>query len=193
MAGPYRSVHDSELRVIFYLTPQTGRAFMFTVHTQAFNGSNTSGVTVVLREMLLLHDMSPGQRAQFKRHIAEALPSREQIAIRFHLISIVDRVFETPWAYPALLDTKTCLDLWHQFNAVATDSDTVASTGADPVSSKGVGAALVAIFKKAGAFLTFTVGYTQYLAGKNKDYYAFYAKRISDELALRGIAPSSLK
>lgn len=193
MAGPYRYVHDTELRDIFYLTPQTGQAFMFTVHTQAFPGADSPGVTAALREMLTIHDMSPAQRTAFKRHIAQALPSREQIVIRAHLISIVDRVFEKPWTYPALLDTNTCRELWQQLNSVASESDTVASTGADPVFSKGIGAALVFLFKKTGAFITFATGYTQYLAGKNKDYYAFYAKRISDELALRGVPPSTLK
>lgn len=193
MGAPYRNVQDSELRDIFYLTPQTGTSFMFTVHTPDFPGSESPAVTPILRDMLTVHDMSSPQREQLKRHIAQTLSGRDQIPIQAHLISLVDRAVEEPWAFPVMLDTPTCRELWHEFNSVATGSNTVASTGADPVSSKGIGAALVAIFKKTGALITFSVGYAQYIFGKNRDYYAFHAKRISDELALRGIPPSSLK
>ncbi len=100
---------------------------------------------------------------------------------------------EEPWAFPVMLDTPTCCELWHTFNAVANGSDRVASTGADPVSSKGIGAALIAIFKKTGALITFSLSYAQYIFGKNRDYYAYHARRIADELALRGVPPSSLR
>lgn len=110
MAGPYRSVHDSELRDIFYLTPQSGRAFMFTVHTQAFPGAASPTVTAILREMLSLHDMSPPQRVQFKRHIAEALPGREQIVIRAHLVNIVAEYRKDPGLILRYLTPRRCLN-----------------------------------------------------------------------------------
>ncbi|WP_174278969.1 hypothetical protein [Sphingomonas bacterium] len=76
MPAPYRAVQDSELRDIFYLTPQTGTSFMFTIHTPDFPGSQAPNVLVLLREMLTVHDMSPAGREQLKRRIAQALLGR---------------------------------------------------------------------------------------------------------------------
>jgi hypothetical protein len=192
--GPYRLVKDGELRDIFYLTPQTGRTFIypFPVTTGHFHGSQDARVTPIPREMLGLYGYTPAQGVALKGRIAAALPDREAIVIRAKLISLVDHVFEKPWAFPALLATPTCRKLFRELNATAGVADHVASTGADPATQTGLGALLTHFLKKAGAVAALSVIWTQYLSGKTKDYYAFYAKRVSDELALRGIAPSSL-
>lgn len=192
--GPYRPVRDGELRDIFYLTPQSGRTFLLPtpVSVGAFPGSNDPRVTPMLREMLGLYGFNYGQRVRLKARIAQTLSEREVIPIRAHLISLVDRVFEKPWAFPALLDTATCRALYQKFNEVSGAADTIASTAADPIAQRGLDMGVTAILKKVGGMIMATLNWTQYLGGKTKDYYGFYANGISDELALRGIPPSSL-
>lgn len=200
--GPFRFVSDGELRDIFYLTPQSGTAFMLRVGTGPFPHANEPIVTPILREMLYLFQLRPGERLELRKRIEAAFADREHIPIRAKLLSLIGRVQQEPWAFPALLDTKMCRELYTKLNGVAGASDTVASLGSDPVSDLGIAAVLKKIFDnvpgsaavKAGAagMAAFGVALTRYFAGKSKDYYAFYTKRISDELALRGVPPSSL-
>ena len=125
--------------------------------------------------MLGLLGLTSEQRRQLRDEIAATLPERELIPIRAHLISLTDRVLETPWAYPALLDTHACRDLHRKFNDLAGHADVIASTGADPVTQYPVGPVLTALFKSLGAVIGFGINWTQWLSGKTKDYYAFYA------------------
>jgi hypothetical protein len=193
MTGFYRKIRDEELRNIFYLIPQKGSAFMLDIQTGAFHGSNRPGVTALLRDMMGLMNMTIPQRSALRQKIAGALPSREDVAIRARLISLTTIVLQRPWAFPALLDTPTCRALYAEMNKIAGYADTPASGLADPVSELGIAGAISKIFRAFGPMVTFGVDLTRYLGGKTKDYYAFYAKRISDELALRGISPSSLR
>ncbi|RYF12458.1 MAG: hypothetical protein EOO77_17385 [Oxalobacteraceae bacterium] len=193
MAGLYRNVRDEELRDIFYLTPQKGSAFMLEIQTGAFHGSNRPGVTALLRDMLGLMKMTFPQRTALRQKIARTLAAREDIAVKAKLVSLTTMIPQRPWAFPALLDTPTCRGLYTEMNKIAGYADTPASGLADPVSEFGIAAAISKIFRAFGTVVTFGVDLTRYLGGKTKDYYAFYAKRISDELALRGIAPSSLQ
>ena len=82
--------------------------------------------------------------------------------------------------------------IYHLIKQVADISDKT-STGSDPVASLGVSWLIkrVAGIGTAG-IVGFGLQLTRYFGKKNKEYYSFYAKRISDELALRGIAPSTL-
>lgn len=203
--GPYRFVSDSELRDIFYLTPQKGTTVMapFNITTPNFPHSTDPAVMSLLRELLYLFKMSVAERLQLRKRIETILNDREHIPIRAKLISLMSRIREQPWAYPALLDTKMCKELYAKLNQVAEVSDTVATVGSDPVSDIGVGAGLRKIFMSVqgsaavksvtAGMAAFAVSLTRFFGGKSKDYYAFYARRISNELALRGIPPSTLQ
>jgi hypothetical protein len=185
--GPYRAVSDRELRPIFYLVPVTGDAFMFSVTAKPPPGTEQPVVTRLLRAMLYVLVSSNSQQQALVREIERELPDRNDIAIKAKLMSLVRLVRERPWAYPALVDTYRCHQYHSAMKGVANASDTPAKVGADPVSGLGIGALL-----KSVPHIAFGLGLTNYFGGKSKDYYDFYARRIADELALRGIAPSTL-
>jgi len=187
--GPYRPVSDGELRSIFYLTPQTGRSFSLPVSTTPPPGTDQPQVTRLLRAMLYLRVEAPNQRDALYRAIEAGLPGRNNIAIKAALLSRCRQVIETPWAYPALHDTDSCKRMYNELKPIMEASDQVANAGSDPVSSMGIGAVLTKLLSSAAAF---GYGLATYFGGKSKDYYDFYMRRISQELALRGVPESSL-
>ena len=191
--GPYRTVADAELRDIFFLTPQSGQALMISVKTGPFPGSTNPAVTPLLREMLYLLVMKPAELVALRRRIEHDLAGRDAIPIRAKLLSLVVHVFDEPWAFPALLDTPRCRAAYKELGGIANVSGKVSNLGTDPVSDLGVAAGLKKLFGTAlTGMAAFGVSLTHYFGGRSQAYYSFYAKRISDELALRGIPPSSL-
>lgn len=186
-AGPYRTVSDRELRPIFYLVPASGDAFMFSVTTTPPPGTEKPVVTCLLRAMLYTLVASPAERQTLVQEIERALPDRNDIAIRAKLLSLVRQAQERPWAFPALVDTIRCRRYHAEMKGAADASDIPAKVGADPVSGLGIGALLKKLPQVA-----FGLGLTNYFGGKSKDYYDFHARKIANELALRGIAPDTL-
>ena len=191
--GPYRTVADAELRDIFFLTPQSAQALMISVKTGPFPGSADPVVTPLLREMLYLLTMKPAELIALRQRIEQQLAGRDAIPIRAKLLSLVAHVFDEPWAFPALLDAPRCRAAYKELSGIAKVSGKVSDLAADPVSDLGVAAGLK---KLLGTTLTgmaaFGVSLTHYFGGRSQGYYSFYAKRLSDELALRGIPPSGL-
>lgn len=188
--GPHRSVADGELRSIFYLTPQRGRSFMFTVTTDAFVGSSHPAVTPLLRAMLYAVVNTPEQNRALAAEINAKLAGRETIPIRAKLLSHMNLVRQQPWAFPALYDTRTCRAMHQEISKIAGISDEVASNGNDFITEAGIGAALVRYVSGVAALAWQSI---RYYGGKSKDYYEFHARRIAEELALRGIPSSMLQ
>jgi hypothetical protein len=116
---------------------------------------------------------------------------------------LIGQVREKPWAFPACIDTQLCRQFYKELKPIVDASESAADFMGDPVSPPAAGAASAAIASRVGPATaaniakgfgigSFAVSLTNFFAGKSKDYYEYYMKRISDELALRGIPPSSL-
>lgn len=204
--GPYRRVRDAELRDIFYLTPQTGKSFWFVPSAMSTTapppGTEKPSVTELLRALLYLH-ASPAQPAELRRAIETRLTDRNDIAIRAKLLSLTTQVREKPWAYPACLSEPMCRRFYSQLKSIAGASEAAADTLGDPFSSTAAGGGTSYVTSKlpaatrGSAAKGFGIGFfamqlVNFFGGKSKDYHEFYMKRISDELALRGIPPNSL-
>lgn len=204
--GPYRQVSDDELRGIFYLVPQTGKSFWFVPSifstTRPPPGTEKPVVTELLRAMLYAYT-NPTQAGELRSAIAARLPDRNDIVIRAKLLSLLGQIREKPWAYPACLETRLCRQFYNQLKPIAGVSETAAETLGDPFSGAAAGGGASHFTSKlpqatrADAAVAFGMGFfaiqlINFFGGKSKDYYEFYMKRISDELALRGIPPSSL-
>ena len=188
-AGPYRIVSDNQLRPIFNLTPPTMKIIMFSYQPPEMPGVNQSVVTTLLRAMLYLHKDAPSQRDELYRDIHDRLSGRDNLAIQAALLSRCRQALEEPWNYPALLDTQTCRQLYHQLGQVTTGSDKVASIGNNPFTNIGVGALLIKYLSKlAGSGLELTT----FFAGQSKDHYQFQQDRIANELALRGLSKEAI-
>lgn len=187
--GPHRIVHDNELRDIFFLAPQHGRAFLFSVTSSLPPGTDGLAVTALLRAMLYLRVANANQRAALGREIESKLLSHNDIAIRAKLLSLCRHAIEEPWAYPALYPTDALRRFYADLKPIASASDTVANAGADPVTNMGVSAALAKLLTTAAAF---GWNLANYFGGKSKDYYEFYMQRIVIELSRRGIPATSL-
>lgn len=185
--GPFRAVSDRELRPIFYLMPATGDAFMFSVTTRPPPGSEKPEVTRLLRAMLYTLVSNEREKRELIQEIQRTLSSRNDIAIKAKLLSAMRLTREKGWAFPALVDTNRCRQYHAELKRVSDASEIPAKAGADPVSALGIGALL----RKLPQF-AFGAGLTNYMGGKSKDYYDYYARRIANELALRGIAPDTL-
>ena len=186
--GPFRRVADAELRAIFYLVPQTGKAFMFSVTTGAIPGSNDPAVTHLLRAMLYTRVSSMRQQAELRTLIGASLPDRSQIAIRAKLLSLTRGIVERPWAFPACLSTPECRSNWREMSQIASYSAIPSDRSGDAVSGLGISALL----RRVPA-LAFGAALINQFGGQSKDYYDFYARRLSNELALRGVPPDTLK
>ncbi len=205
-SGPYRRVSDRELRSIFYLIPQSGKSAWFVPSllstTMPPPGTDNPIVTEFLRAMLYVQAL-PSQEQQLRREIPRRLTDRNDIAIRAKLLSLTTQIREKPWAFPACLPEKLCRQFYKELKKIVDTSEIAADFMSDPFSSSGASGASAAIanraknfsagaFAKGSAMGMFAIGLTNFFGGKSKDYYEFYTKRISDELALRGIPPSSL-
>ncbi|WP_156347719.1 MULTISPECIES: hypothetical protein [unclassified Sphingomonas] len=204
--GPYRRVRDGELRSIFYLTQQTGKSAWFVPAwlstARPPPGTDSHVVTDLLRNMLYVHAL-PSQEQQLRREISRRLKERNDIAIRAKLLSLTTQIREKPWAFPACLPERLCRQFYQELKKIVDTSEFAADFMSDPFSSSGASGASTALvnrakslsagkFARGTAMGMFAIGLTNFFAGKSKDYYEFYTKRISDELALRGIPPSSL-
>lgn len=187
--GPYRNVGDGELRPIFYLTPQSGRSFMFNVTSTPPPGSDLPAVTALLRAMLYVRVDTRAERVALERDIGARLPNRNDIAIRAKLLSLCRQAADKPWGFPALIDTPTCRRIYAELKPLVNASDTITNTGSDPISAIAVGGVLRRVSGAAGVF---GFGLMTYFSGKSKDCYDFYARRIASELTMRGIPESSL-
>ncbi|WP_125660891.1 hypothetical protein [Sphingomonas sp. 2R-10] len=197
---------DEELRSIFYLTPQSGKSAWFVPSwlssTRPPPGAGSPIVTGLLRTMLYVHAL-PSCEQQLRREIPRRLKDRNDVAIRAKLLSLTTQIRERPWAFPACLPEKLCRQFHTELKKIVDASEVAADFMSDPFSSSGASGASTAIANRAGNLSTgsvakgfsmgmFAIGLTNFFGGKSKDYYEFYTKRISDELALRGIPPSSL-
>jgi hypothetical protein len=152
--------------------------------------------------MLYVHAF-PSQEQQLRREIPERLKERNDIAIRAKLLSLTTQIREKPWTFPACLPEKLCRQFYQELKGIADRSEMAADFMADPA-SPAVGAGGVTLLQKRAGPLSagsiakastmglFAISLTNFFAGKSKDYYEFYTRRISDELALRGIPPSTL-
>lgn len=118
-AGPYRRVSDAELRDIFYLTPQTGKSFMFSITTRPVPGVNHPAVIPLLRALLYIRTASVKDRAAFVKSAERILSDRQLIAIRAKIISLSRDVFEKPFAYPACLSTPENKTYWRELSKIA--------------------------------------------------------------------------
>lgn len=177
------------MRDIFFLTPQHGRAFIFSVTTAPPPGTAQPIVTTLLRAMLYLRADTGAQRRDLQNEIEAKLSQSDNIAIRAKLLSLCQRGLEEPWAFPALYPTDALRRFYADLKPIAAVSDTVANAGADPVANMGVSAALAKMLTTAAAF---GWNLANYFGGKSKDYYEFYLQRIALELSRRGVPPSSL-
>lgn len=188
--GPYRKVLDSELRDIFFLAPQEGRAFIFSVQSTPPPGTDSPIVTGLLRAMLYFRVDNSAQRVELQREIETKLAGHNNIAIRAKLVSICRQILAEPWAYPAAYPTDALRRFHADLKPIASASDTAANMGADPVANMAVSAALAKLLSSAAAFGWNLVNY---FGGKSKDYYEFYLNRIVIELSRRGVPPVALK
>ena len=107
--GPYRKVDDKDLRYIFYLTPQSGRAFMLSIKTSDFPGASRPEVTPLLRAMLYVLLDSPAQRMDLRREIIDKLAGRELISIQQKLLSHIEMIQQEPYLFAPCVDTQSLL------------------------------------------------------------------------------------
>lgn len=205
-SGPYRAVADAELRSIFYLVSTTAKSFWFIPNflttTTPPPGTDKPAVTQLLRALLYVHAV-PSQANELRQIIEKQLADRNDIAIRAKLLSLIGQIREKPWAFPACVATPLCRQFYARLKPIMETSEMAADFMGDPFTTAAAPGAASAVAAKTG---TVTAGriiggaamggsilsLTNFFAGKSKDYYEFYMKRISDELALRGIPPSSL-
>jgi hypothetical protein len=187
-AGPYRKVADSELRYSFHLGPQTAKVFALKINYPPFAGSESPLVTPFLRALLYIMLDTASQRQELRREINAKLDDRNFIPIRAKLLSLIDNIPRKPWDFPPCLSTEDCKRYWKEMSKVATVSGIPSDRTGDAVTGMGVSYLLRNLPQLAwgGALLN-------QFTGQSKDYYDFYARRLQDELALRGIPPSTLQ
>lgn len=186
--GPYRRVSDAELRPSFYLVPQSGKAFMFSVQTGTVPGVRHPMVTPLLRAMLYSRVAGAAHRAALQREIVQRLPARNEIAIQRKLLSLLNSVIERPWAFAVCLSTSECHSYWREVSRLAGYSAVPSDRTGDAVSGVGIGALL-----KRHPAVAFGASLLNQMGRQSKDYYDFYARRLLNELALRGFAPDILR
>lgn len=186
--GPFRRVADSELRAIFHLTGQGGKAFMISFTVGSFAGAENPAVTPLLRALLYVRLDSAAQRAELRRAIEHGLNDRNLISIRAKLLSLMTTVMQRLWAFPACLSTTECIGYWRRMRDVAGYSAIPSDRTGDAASGLAIGRLL-----RNQPLLAFGAALLNQFSGQSKDYYDFYARRLSDELALRGIPPNSLR
>lgn len=204
--GPYRQVRDSELRSIFFLIPMVGKSFWFVpsfmMTTTPPPGTDKPIVTQILREMLYVL-ATPSITEQLHATITRELSHRDDIAIKAKLLSLIGQIRKKPWAFPACLGTRHCRNFYHQLKSIVDASGVAADFMGDPFSTSaatgGASAAAARARPVTGANIIGGAAYggmlismTNFFASKSEGYYEAYMKGISDELALRGISPSSL-
>ncbi|MBB3878936.1 hypothetical protein [Sphingomonas pseudosanguinis] len=125
---------------------------------------------------------------RWHQDLAAFVKSAERIAIRAKIISLSRDVFEKPFAYHACLSTPENKTHWRELSKIAGLSAIPGDRTGDAVAGVGVAARL-----KNHPALAFGAALLNQFSGQSKDYYSFYAGRILNELALRGIPASSVK
>jgi len=168
--GPYRPIEDRELRPIFYLTSMRSWVFaVIPVNTTPPPGTDDPRVTQILRRMLYLRRLHPPFLEELAKDARSLQTDRQMIAISAKLLSLMRQAFESPWAFPALLETKDILRFRDAFNGVTDITGVVSNvTGTTPAS---YGLSFLSRF--AGT----VVGHALYVNSLTNDYYESYAKK----------------
>jgi len=138
--------------------------------------------------MLYVRLANGQQRQELAKEIEKRLADRAMIPIRAKLLSLIRDVAATPWAYPACITTEECKTYWREMNKIAGWSAIPSDRTGDAVSGLGLSALLKRLPQMA-----FGSALLNQFGGQSKDYYDSYARRLSDELALRGVPPSTLE
>ena len=145
----------------------------------------------------------PSGISQLKLAIERELQDRNDTAIKAKLLFLLTQIKEKPRAFPACVSTGLNKKFYKELAPIADISDKGANFIGDPMSTSGLSGGSAYVASKTGpatagrivggaAYGGMVASLLNFFSGKSKDYYEFYMKRISDELALRGIPASSL-
>lgn len=183
--GPYRAIPNQELRQVFYLEPQTAWLFEFIpITTSPPPGTSDPRVTALLRRMLYLTRLDPPSLEQLMQDAHALANDRQMIAISARLLSLMRQAFQTPWAFPALLESKDIIALRPAFKGVVDITRIPGNiTAATPVALA---------LSKLRMFAGGTVANASYMASLTNRHYDFYLQRMNTELIFRGLNPSLL-
>lgn len=190
--GPYRSISDDELFIVWHLVPKTIRILEIIPMTPAVTpGRNLPEVKPFLRRMLYLHQLNNTDLNQLvveisnftnrNMHRGNDPRLNDSIAIGAKLLSLVRLFYEKPYAFPALLPTSLCIAYRDAMKTGADVSSIPANFGAStPI------AALLGRLKYVAGVNVANAAYVATLINRN---YQFYVDLIEREIALRGTHP----
>jgi hypothetical protein len=184
--GPHRSVSDQELLHIFYLKPV--RIFLIElipIEASPPPGFDDPRIMPLLRRMLYLRRLDAADLRNLAKEIAALQRDRNMIAISARLLSLMRDVFRSPWAFPALLETRDVLAYHAAFQGVAD----VTSVTSNVTAATPTAIALSYLGKFAGA----VVAHTTYMSTLTNRYYSAYLQKMDRELNLRGINTEIMK
>ena len=184
--GPFRNVPDQELRIIFYLTSQTGYVLeVLPFKTMPPPGTSDKRVTQLLRRMLYLRQMDQRTVQRLAEDVRALQSDRQMIAISAKLLSLMRDAFERPWAFPALLTTSEILQARRSASGVVDATRLPANATASTA-----GTFLTSWLSK---FAGTIVGHSSYLATVTNRNYEFRVQRMNTELNLRGVNAELLR
>ncbi|WP_131819168.1 hypothetical protein [Sphingomonas jatrophae] len=168
------------MRKIFYLEPT--RTYLFEIipiNTSPPPGTDDPRVTALLRRMLYLRVLHPPMLRQLAEDARALLAERQMIAIAAKLLSLMRDVFNSPWAFPALMQNKDIIAYRSAFSGVVDVTGVTANvTGSTPAAY-----ALSFLSRFAGT----AVGHGVYMASLTNRHYDYYLQKMNAELQLRGV------